>query len=217
MYIVYYDESGDDGNPGSSPLFVLSGTYLHYSKWTETFEAIYKFRKQLKKDFRIPVKLEFHTKYFILNKKPYLDLKISNEDRVLVIDLFCKLIGQLELKVVNVVINKRKIIMPDYNILGRALTYSVQRIENDLNKMDPTSKFVAITDPGRLKKMRKTARRLRKINFIPSKFSNRLYRKEIKLLIEDLLQKESKESYFIQISDLVAYIVYLYSLKNLNV
>ncbi len=36
MYIAYYDESGDDGYPRySSPLFVLSVTYLHYLNWKD--------------------------------------------------------------------------------------------------------------------------------------------------------------------------------------
>lgn len=42
-------------------------------------------------------------------------------------------------------------------------------------------------------------------------------REEIKLLIEDPLPKDSKESHFIQISDLVSYIVSLYSVHTLGV
>lgn len=70
-----------------------------------------------------------------------------------------------------------------------------------------------ITDEGRVGKMRKTARKIQRINIIPSKFVGS-YRKEIKLLIEDPLPKKSQESYFIQISDFVAYMVYLYSIKK---
>lgn len=70
-------------------------------------------------------------------------------------------------------------------------------------------------DKGRIGKMRKTARRVQRINFIPSKYNSSSYRQEIRRLIEDPIEKDSKESYFIQISDIVAYTTYLYSLRNL--
>jgi hypothetical protein len=100
-----------------------------------------------------------------------------------------------------------------FDILDTALTYSIQRIDNDLTAgSNPNDRFIIITDPGRLGKMRKTTRKIQKINFIPSQFSTSQYRKEIKCLIEDPLPKDSKESYFIQISDLIAYLIYMYSL-----
>lgn len=218
MYIAYYDESGDDGYPKySSPLFILSVIYLHYLNWKGIFENISEFRRQLKKDFNIPIKMEFHTKYFILNKKPYRSLQISDDDRLLIIELFCELISNLDLSIINVVINKKSILSNTYNVLDNALTYSIQRIENDLNKIDPSKKFMIITDQGRIRKMRMTARKIQRINFIPSKYNVKPYRKEIKSLIEDPLQKDSKESYFIQLADLVAFIIYLYSVYKLGV
>jgi hypothetical protein len=218
MFIAYYDESGDDGYPRySSPIFVLTALYLHYLNWKDIYAFVVRFRQQLKSDFGLPVKLEMHTKYFLLNKKPYRVLGFSDDERVLIIDLFCELISQLELKIVNVVVNKSLIQSSDYKVLDRALTYSIQRIENDLNKIDPARKFLIITDEGRVGKMRYTARKIQKINFIPSKYSSTVYRQEIKSLIEDPLPKNSRESYFIQLSDLVAYIVYLYSIQKLEV
>ena len=218
MYISYYDESGDDGYPHySSTLFVLASIYLHHLNWKDIYNTIHSFRNQLKADFGLPTKIEMHTKYFLLNKKPFRQFNLSNEDRILIIDLFCDLISQLELKVINVVINKSKINVPRYNVLDRALTYSVQRIENDLKKLDPTKKFMIITDEGRVGKMRSTTRKIQKINFIPSRFGSESYRQEIKSLIEDPLPKSSKQSYFIQFADLIAYIVFLYINQKLQI
>ena len=218
MYIAYYDESGDDGYPKySSPLFVLSAIYLHYLNWKDIFKILSEFRRQLKKDFNLPMKMEFHTKHFILNKNPYRKLQISDDDRLLIIKLFCELISNLDISIINVVINKKNILSQDYNVLDNALKYSIQRIENDLNKIDPSKKFMIITDQGRIGKMRMTARKIQKINFIPSKYNSKPYRQEIKSLIEDPLEKNSKESYFIQLVDLVAFIIYIYSVNKLNV
>jgi len=218
MFISYFDESGDDGYPKySSPLFVLSSVYLHYLNWKETYSSMLEFRKQLKKDFGVPIKLELKAREFLLNKKPYRKYNLSNNEKILVIDLYCDFVAQLEIKIVNVVINKNAIRRNDYSVLDNALTYSIQRIENDLTKLDPAKKFMIITDEGRVGKMRKTSRKIQKINFIPSKFGSYTYRQEIKSLIEDPLPKNSKESYFIQTADLSAYIVYLYEILNLGV
>lgn len=219
MHIAYYDETGDDGFPKySSPLFVLSALYLHYLNWQPTFEAIHNFRRELKEAFGLTVRLEMHTKPFLLNKNPYRALSLSETERTEIVSLYCDLIANLDIHIVNVVIVKPRIQSAKYQVLDTALTYSIQRIENALDPVSyPTRKFLIITDPGRVGKMRKTARRMRRINFIPSKFSSRPYRREIRTLIEDPLPKDSSESYFIQLADTTSFIVYLHALLATNV
>lgn len=211
MFISYYDEAGDDGFPEyASPLFVLTCIYFNHRDWQLLYREIQKFRILLKNEFSFPVNLEFHTRNFILNKKPYGGyLQLSDENRLEITGLFCDAIGRLNLKAINVAINKTKITNQNYEVLDKAFTYSIQRIENDLNKSYRDEKFMIITDPGRVGKMRKTSRKIQKINYIPSKyFTNSFYRQEIQRLIEDPLPKESDQSYFIQICDLISYIVY---------
>jgi hypothetical protein len=219
MQIAYFDEAGDDGFPKySSPLFVLTALYFHHLNWRSSFETVLDFRRNLKSSYNLPVRLEMHTRHFLHAKKPFINFKIPNNDRINIISLFCDLIASLNLRIINVVIVKPRIKKPDYQVLDTALKYSVQRIENDLNpSINPNEKFMIITDPGRIGKMMKTTRRIQKINFIPSKFSPTSYRKEISTLIEDPLPKDSKESYFIQLADVVSYIVHLYSINSLGI
>ncbi|MBN1293685.1 MAG: DUF3800 domain-containing protein [Candidatus Latescibacteria bacterium] len=218
MFIAYYDESGDDGYPMySSPLFVLTSLYFNHLHWQNNYKDITDFRRLINSKYGLPVKIEMHTKQFLLNKKPYRNYGFSDNDRIQVIDQFCDFISKLDVKIINVVINKLLIQTADYMVLDRALTYSIQRIENDLKKINPASKFMIITDEGRLGKMRNTARKIQKFNLIPSKYGHTPIRQEIKSLIEDPLPKSSKESYFIQLADVIAYIVYLYSIINLGV
>ena len=219
MRIAYYDESGDDGYPSySSPLFVLTSLYLHYLNWKSTYEKIYKLRQYLRDQYGFPVKLELHTKPFLLNKNPYRSMDFSPEIRLKLVGDCCDFLSNLDLKFVNVAIVKPKIIKSTYQVLDTALTYSIQRIENDLNpNKNPEERFLIITDSGRVGKMRKTSRRIQRFNYIPSKFNPASYRQEIKSLIEDPLPKDSKESYFIQMCDLVAYVVYLHTLNEKKV
>jgi hypothetical protein len=124
----------------------------------------------------------------------------------------------LDVKIINLVIDKQKAKSQGravYNVLDKAFSYSIQRLENDMNKNNSGSEFMIITDEGRIWAMKKIARKIQKINYIPSQFNPDSYRKEIENLIEDPLPKKSQESYFIQLADLVSYIVTLYSVQNL--
>ncbi len=216
MRIAYYDESGDDGFPRySSPLFVLSAIYMHHLHWKDNLEQLLYLRLQLRDKYGLPVKLEMHAKQFLLNKNPYRTLGISDQDRADIIGTYCDVFASLNWRIVNVCIDKPKLNARGFQVLDWALKLSVQRIENDLNSGGkPNSRFMVVTDPGRVGKMRNTTRKIQKINFIPSKIGLGPYRQEVQRLIEDPLPKDSKDSYFIQAADLVAFVVYLHSLRR---
>ncbi|MBW1959751.1 MAG: DUF3800 domain-containing protein [Deltaproteobacteria bacterium] len=217
MYISYYDEAGDDGFPGSSEMFVITALYLHFSDWQKIFDQILDLRREFKSAYALPVKLEFHTRHFLASKHPFFDLSMTDDIKTRIMDDFCDFIASQPLKLINVVIDKRKITNPPYPILDNAFKYSIQRIENDLNKTDANKRFIIITDPGREKKMQRISRRIQRINFIPSKIEDKPYRSEIKKLIEDPLPKPSNESYFIQLADIVVTIVYLFCIIDLKI
>ena len=104
-------------------------------------------------------------------------------------------------------IDKRKIKRSDYKVLENALTYNIQRIENDsAGKLN----YIIITDKGRISPMRKNARSIRAYNPIHSKFSLQIKNQPIHSLIEDILEKDSNESHFIQVCDFVSYFTHLY-------
>lgn len=214
MFISYFDESGDDGYPNrSSDLFVLTSIYFHHSAWKENYRRLYEIRKQLYNQYKLPIKQEFHTNEFITDKHPYHGKYDKKTRKNLVFDFF-KYVNLIDFKTISVIINKNNINRPDYDVLKSALTYNVQRIENDLN-INPDNRFMIITDEGRVSKMRSTTREIQKINFIPSKFNYDSYRKEIEKLIEDPLPKDSKDSYLIQLADMICFVVSLYAKQQL--
>lgn len=68
----------------------------------------------------------------------------------------------------------------DYGVLDTALRFSAQPIENDLDPArNPESRFMIITDPSRVESMRSTTRKIQRVNYIPSRFSMKPYRREI--------------------------------------
>lgn len=142
-------------------------------------------------------------------------VRFTPEVRKEILGLYFKLMSILDLRIINVVIDKRNVLKSNYNVLENALTYSIQRIENDMNRTSPRTKFIIITDEGRVFKMTSVSRKIQRINYIPSKYNQSSYRKEISNLIEDPLPKSSDQSFFIQFADCLAYIVNLYALRNL--
>lgn len=205
--IVYCDESGDDGcNTSSGETFILTTAYMPGDIWNENYHKMKLFRGKLKEAYGFPVKEEMHLKAFITDKKPYRCFNWTNEQKLNILKNYTYIISSLNIKIINVLIDKAKIMTPDYRVLENALTYNIQRIENDSNG---DWNYLVITDKGRISPMRKTARAIRAFNPIHSNFGGYINR-PIKNLIEDILEKDSKESYFIQICDFVSYFVNLY-------
>ncbi len=59
MYIVYVDESGDDGhNVAITRYFTLSGIILADSNWKAFLDRVKVFRKGLKRDFGLTLKAD---------------------------------------------------------------------------------------------------------------------------------------------------------------
>lgn len=221
MYIAYFDETGDDGFPNrTTDLFVLTSAYGHHLNWQDNHSKTYEFRKYLRDTYGLPIKIELHTKYLLTNKNPYRQFGWDNETRLKIAKDYAQHIAILDLEFINVCINKTKINAQNKSLYGKvldaALTFNVQRIQNSIKRVEPGTKFMIITDEGRVGAMRLTTRRIQKINFVPSKYGPTSYRDEIKMLIEDPLPKNSAQSYFVQHCDFVSFFSYLRLVKDLQ-
>lgn len=206
-YIAYFDETGDDGNnTNSSNTFLLTSMYMPINSWQSNYDIILNLRRKLKEKYNFPIKEEMHTKHFLCDKDPYRNYNLSKEDKQEILKEYTLAISKLDMSIINVMIDKRKIKRTDYKVLENALTYNIQRIENDSNGK---WNYIIITDKGRISPMRKTARGIRAYNPIHSKFSTEIKNQPVKNLIEDILEKDSRE-YFIQICDFVSYFTHLY-------
>lgn len=208
-YIAYFDETGDDGLINtSSEDFVLTSIYTKTENWQKNYNAMKNCRALLKEKYGFHSTVEMHTKHFLTDKNPYRNYGWTKEQKQEILKTYTKCIAeQMDFSCVNVIIDKKKISGTDYPILEKALTYNIQRIENDSGK---SWNYIVITDKGRLAPMRKTARAIRAYNPIQSHFSSISINQPVTGLIEDILEKDSAESYFIQICDFISYFVHLY-------
>ncbi|MBO5140121.1 MAG: DUF3800 domain-containing protein [Peptococcaceae bacterium] len=207
-YIAYFDETGDDGiTTASSDHFILTSLYMPATQWQSNFNIMHALRKELKILYGFHTTQEMHTKHFLTDKNPYRSYNWSPEIKQDILIRFVKTICEMDLKIINVIIDKNKIRRNDYPILKNALTYSIQRIENDSNGR---WNYLIITDQGRISPMRKTARAIRAYNPIQSKYMPTYSNQPIQYMFEDILEKNSAESYFIQICDYISFFVHLY-------
>lgn len=212
--IVYFDETGDDGLiKTSSETFILTSIYMTSENWQKNYNKMKFFRRKLKEKYGFYVKEEMHTKHFLADKDPYRKYNWSKETKLEILKAFTLAIADLDLNSINVIIDKNKIKKQDYKVLENALKYNIQRIDNDSNGK---WNYIIITDKGRIGPMRKTARAIRTYNPIQSKYFFSFKNQPISGLIEDILEKDSKESYFIQICDFISYFVHLYYKSRIN-
>lgn len=216
MVLCYIDESGDDGYPlYSSPLFVLTVCYFDEKYFKSNFELIKSFRKTLKEKYGLYTGIELHLRELIQNKKPYTGIGLTKEIRKSIVNDIFEFIGSDDLKVrfINVCVDKTSIAQDNFSVLENTLKYLIRRIENDL-KENGNLNFLCISDDGRVKIMNRIARKIRKFDMLPSKGKESAENKPIELMIEDIFEKPSTESHFIQLSDCVSRIINLYTLQN---
>jgi hypothetical protein len=110
LRIVYYDEAGDDGYPKySTESFVLSALYMPYLAWRDNFDQLHGFRRRLVKSVGL--------RQFLVNKNPYRALGIPDSDRLTAVDEYCDLLASLDLRIINVCIDKTRIKRADYAVL----------------------------------------------------------------------------------------------------
>ena len=190
--LVYFDETGDDGaNTLSSNQFVLTSIYMQTDTWQENFNKIRNCRKELKDRFGFHISEEIHTKHLVRDKGFYRSYGWTDQQRRDILIAFTKCIASLDLKIINVIIDKTKIRTEDYCVLEKALTYNIQRIDNDSHGQ---WNYLAITDKGRLAPMRKTARAIRAYNPVQSHFGG-YTNQPIKGMVEDIMEKGEKSKY----------------------
>ena len=121
-YLTYFDETGDDGiTTASSDHFILTSIYMPAESWQDNFNKIRELRKNLKEQYGFHISEEMHTKHFLTDKNPYRKYNWSKEQKQEIIVAFTKMIGELNLKIINVIIDKTKIKKEDYPVLENAL------------------------------------------------------------------------------------------------
>jgi hypothetical protein len=208
MHLLYVDESGDPGiHQYGSPFYILSGLIVAQDDWTKYLERLKTFRTSIKLRFGLNVREEIHASELIRINKLHSYTSIRKSDRKEILREYCRQIPVIfdTAKIINVCLEKANYKSPD-EVQLTAWNRLIQRFDTYLKK-GPIDKGIIIADDTDGNRVMQLLRKMRVYNPVPSLFSG-FYNAPADSIIEDLFQRSSHNSYFIQTVDVIAHLLY---------
>lgn len=193
MHICYIDDSGDNN------VRVFSALAVPVDVWSNVLNQFHEYRRRLKKDEGIYVRVEFHATEFVSGRGRIAPIDIPKGAR-------CRIFEETLVEITK---------LSGVHLFNAAAPKSEESriFERMLNRINRTmmawdSKCILVSDEG--KDYTKLLRRMRVHNPIPSQFKiwpDGSPNRNIPLdrIIEDIFFRDSRRSYFIQIADFCAY------------
>jgi len=212
---MYIDESGDSGLVNSpTRFFVLTGLVIHELRWQVYLNTLISFRKQLKQLYSLRLRDELHAAHLLT--KPGELVFIKRYDRLAIIRSFADQLSTMtDFNVINIVVDKQGK-GAGYDVFEMAWKALIQRFENTMahhnfsGPHNPDERGMLFPDHTDDKKLSLLLRQMRRYNPIPNQpLFGRGYRNMLLAnVIEDPNFRNSEHSYFIQASDLAAFLLY---------
>jgi hypothetical protein len=208
MHFAYVDESGNVGWAGSRS-YALGCVLVNSADWPDTFDRLLGFRRFLRGQFGLPVRAEIKANYLIRNSGAFRGLGLDEQARADIYKMAMRLQAKIGLLSFAIVIDKAKLQARGGNRDPRdvAWEYLLQRLErfNSGGGSHPGQPVLLIHDEGEGPIVRMLARKARRAGTAGSAFGTGMLNRPARLLLEDPVPKDSRQSYFIQLADLTAY------------
>jgi len=212
MFLAYCDESGDIGIKNSpSRYFCLSGIIIHEHSWRQMLDELIAFRRHLKNKYGLLMKEEIHAAEFV-NGRVSLKNNITRYERLrILIECMEFLNSRNYISIITLRCDKSIRTSPD-DVYERAWKYFLQRIENTTkhnNFKSPNNhdRTIIIPDMGDVARLKTIVRKMRRHNPVNNKliYGAGITMLNVEYIIKDPIFRDSKESYFHQMVDVVVY------------
>ncbi len=208
MFLMYVDESGDPGSTGhSSPHYILSGLIVSQDQWEKYLARLKIFRKNLKATYGLNQRTEIHAAELIRINKIEEYKKINKTNRINILKEYSNQIPLLfdTAKLINICFKKDEY-KGERSIQEVAWSRLIQRYDTYLKKVGKDKGIIVADDTdGHI--IMNLLRKMRVYNPLPSHFSG-TYDAPTDSIIEDIFQRSSHHSYFIQTVDVVDHLLY---------
>ena len=200
-YLAYIDDSRDH------KLACFSALVIPALEWPRIHDEVIDFRRSLKRSDGIHVTKELHATDFIAGRGN-LGAMVTKWRRARIFDEAMDFLASWDrLKILNACVPRANEELAFERLIDR-LNRHMEKKSNFLEEGDPEAQVIIIVDQG--KDYTGMVRRMRRFNFIPSKFgwwpgAGQAKNKPITRVIEDLVFRDSRRSSFIQLADFCAY------------
>lgn len=203
MYLAYVDESGNAGWSGTHT-YTLGCVFMTGRAWPETFDQLLAFRRWVRKRFGPLLRDEIKANHLIRNGGPLPRYNLGDGLRHVIYRQHMRLIHKIGLRAFGVVIVKERIRKRTMDPRDTAWRYLIQRLER-LSSAEEEP-VLLMHDEGDTKTVRKLARQARRAGTAGATFPGADYlERPFEMLIDDPVPKNSEQSFFVQLADLVAY------------
>ena len=203
--LVYVDESGDTGTiQGSSITYTLGCVMVESSNWVPALDSLKFMRRRFKNSFSIPMNAEIKSNYLIRGSGDIKNLGLAPSQRSWVFREHLRTAQQFGAFGCFAICVRKSPGMAKNQIFQIAWNTLFQRLERT-SRANGNRPVILIHDDGENLAVRKMARLSRRHLTAGSLFGNSQLINPFGTLIEDPFPKISKESYFIQLADIVAY------------
>lgn len=204
--MAYVDETGDTGSPtlkGSSGCFALGCILLDLDKWPEAHDRMVEFRRQIRSTYGIPMRQEIKANYLIRNNGGLRPINLSPAKRQEVYREHLRLLRDLPAEAFAVVTDKEKM-----NVTGKAcleVTWEMllQRFERQCTYENTT--IMISHDNGENDAVRRHVRKARRHLTAGRMEGGGGFTFKAGRIIDDPVPRDSQQSHFVQLADLVAY------------
>jgi hypothetical protein len=209
VLIAYVDESGNTGNisEGGSETFTLGCLLIHSRDWPASFDALLAFRRRIRDRFGVPMRAEIKASHLLRCSGVIRDLGLAPAVRRLIFRAHMRELENLNTKAFGIVIDKRTSTATPDHIFDLGWETLLQRLEraSQFAGHDEDGPFMIMHDEGENDQIRRLVRKARRrltagSAYGPGSLSHAAWK-----LIDDPVPRRSEQSYFIQLTDLVAY------------
>ncbi|MBC7776838.1 MAG: DUF3800 domain-containing protein [Phycisphaerae bacterium] len=209
MHFLYVDESGDPGvSRYGSRHYVLCGLVVKDDDWPKFLFRMKTFRAALKNAYGLKIRTEVHASELIRINKLADYRSIRKNSRLKILREYAQQIPIIfdTAKVIAVCLDK-----PAFptNTDFQALAWQrlIERYDTYLKK-NATDQGIIVADQTDERKIRMLLRKMRIYNPVKSHFNPGTYNAPVDNILEDVFQRDSSTSYFIQTIDVVAHLLY---------
>lgn len=216
MLFAYVDESGDPGSPfgprPGSDAYSLGVVLIPAHEWTHALDTALRFRRWLRSTFGVPLRAEIKAHYLVKNRGWFKGKHLSTKQRKYILASHLRLAAAMNAHAFAVYLDKRTLMDPSIPRSGsrdpeeQAWLTLFQRLALTYQRANSTPTPIHLShDEGSNSVVRYQARKARRFLTAGQAYGASQVRLPSGWLIDDPVPRNSTDSYFIQLADMVAW------------